>query len=245
MTNDGEEKDIIRASVTSIANSWHPPKRCNIATAQEKALKSLAKDPSVTILPADKGRCVVAMNTSDYSDNIMEHLQDENTYKRITDKRRNPTASTEKELNKPLQEICTCTTEHSSDEEQLNNKQYYRLHSTDCTPASFYGLPKIHKPDVPLRPITSSIGTSTYELSKHLVAIISPLQNSRFSVKNSRVFAERIREQTMEPDEVFVSFDVTSLFTCLPTHLALRITSERLHQYPIHSVKGQTCLLIT
>ena len=62
------------------------------------------------------------------------------------------------------------------------------------------------------------------------MAIISPLQNSRYSVKNNRVFAERIQEQTLEPDEVFVSFDVMSLFTCIPTHLALRITSERLHQ---------------
>ena len=63
----GAEKDIISASVTVIANGWRPPKRCNITTAQEKALKSLAKDPSITILPADKGRCVVVMNTSDYS----------------------------------------------------------------------------------------------------------------------------------------------------------------------------------
>ena len=162
----------------------------------------------------------------------MEHLQDENTYKRITNGRRNPTASTEKELNKLLQEIRTCTIEHGSDEEQLNNKQYYRLHSTDCTPASFYGLPKIHKPDIPLRPITSSIGSSTYELSKHLVAVISPLQNNKYSVKNSRVFADRIREQSLEPDEIFVSCDVISLFTCIPTHLALRITSERLLQDP-------------
>ena len=60
--------------------------------------------------------------------------------------------------------------------------------------------------------------------------IISPLQNNRYSVENSRVFAERIQEQTLEPDEIFVSFDVVSLFTCIPTHLALRITSERLHQ---------------
>ena len=39
--------------------------------------------------------------------------------------------------------------------------------------ASFYGLPKIHKPERPLRPITSSISSPTYAVSKHLVSILA------------------------------------------------------------------------
>ena len=108
---------------------------------------------------------MVVMNTTDFSDKIMEHLQDKNNYKRITDGCRNPMVSTEKELNKLLQEICTCTTEHGSEEEQLNNKQYYHFRSTDCTPVSFYSLPKVHKPDVPLRPITTTSCTIVETLS--------------------------------------------------------------------------------
>ena len=138
--------------------------KSNITKAQEKALKSLAEDSSVTILPADKGRSVVVMNTRDYSDEILEHLQDDNTYKRIIDRWRNPTANMEKELNKLLQEIKNLTAAHNDDKKQLDPKQCHQLHSTDCTPASFYGLPKIHKPNAPLRPLTSSIGSSTYTL---------------------------------------------------------------------------------
>jgi len=33
---------------------------------------------------------------------------------------------------------------------QFGDKLYYTLQSTDATPAAFYGLPKIHKPDVEL-----------------------------------------------------------------------------------------------
>ena len=35
-----------------------------------------------------------------------------------------------------------------------------------------YGLPKIHKPNVPLRPIVASIGSPTYALAKYLAEIL-------------------------------------------------------------------------
>ena len=84
------QKDLIRASVTSAINSWRPPLRNNITSKEEKALRDLGKDTSDTILPADKGRAVVVMNTNDYTDKINNLLNDENTYYKITDKRRKP-----------------------------------------------------------------------------------------------------------------------------------------------------------
>ena len=54
--------------------------------------------------------------------------------------------------------------------------------------------------------------------------------NNKCSVKNSRVFADRIGEFSLDPDEMFVSLDVVSLFTCIPTSLALKVTKERLQQ---------------
>ncbi|KAL9952730.1 hypothetical protein ACROYT_G040023 [Oculina patagonica] len=116
-----------------------------------------------------------------------------------------------------------------SSKKQLDPKLYYKLHSTDAIPASFYGLPKIHKADVPLRPITSAIGSPTYQLSKHLANILSPLQNNKYTVKNSVSFVEKIRTLTVNPDEIFVSFDVVSLFTCIPSNLAVEVVKERLY----------------
>ena len=102
------------------------------------------------------------------------------------------------------------------------------LHSTDSTPASFYGLPKIHKENVPLTPIMSAIGSPTYELSKYLANILSPLQNNKYTVENSASFVKKIRTLSVDPDEILVSFDVVSLFTCIPTHLAIEVVKERL-----------------
>lgn len=41
-----------------------------------------------SIVPADKGRSLIVMNTVDYKEKISNLLNDNNTYVKITDKRR-------------------------------------------------------------------------------------------------------------------------------------------------------------
>ena len=48
----------------------------------------------------------------------------------------------------------------------LKDDLYRRLYPTGAGSPKFYGLPKIHKPGIPLRPIISSIGTVTYNTAK-------------------------------------------------------------------------------
>ena len=55
---------------------------------------------------------------------------------------------------------------------------------------SFYGLPKIHKPSVPLRPIVSSVGTIVHNIARFLVPILGPLAGeTEHHVKDSRQFS--------------------------------------------------------
>ena len=92
-----------------------------------------------------------------------------------------------------------------------------------------YALPKIHKPEIPLRPIVSFTSSPTYSLSKRLVSILSPLVgNTEHHVHNSLEFAQFINKQTIEKNEVLVSFDVVSLFTKIPTDLAIQAAHKRL-----------------
>ena len=97
--------------------------------------------------------------------------------------------------------------------------------SNGCSkPALFYGLPKIHKPDVPLRPIVSHTGHPLYNTAKCLAQLLSPFSKIvRLHVENSSRLAEIVRNTTIEPDEVLVSLDVKSLFTSVPAKEAVNL----------------------
>ena len=60
----------------------------------------------------------------------------------------------------------------------INLQTYYRLcRCSVARPPKLYGLPKLHKPLISMRPIVSFSGLPTYELSKYLTTILQPLTN--------------------------------------------------------------------
>ena len=79
-----------------------------------------------------------------------------------------------------------------------------KIHTGNYTPqgavsSKFYGLPKVHKPGNPLRPIVSSTGTATYHTAKELARILKPLVgSSTHHVLNTRDFVEQIPRNKTE-----------------------------------------------
>ena len=99
----------------------------------------------------------------------------------------------------------------------MDENIYKKVYPTGASAPKFYGLPKIHKEDVPPRPIVSSIGSVTYGVAKELSRILKSLVgNSIYHVNNSKEFAEEIRNIKLERGECITSFDVTALYTSIP-----------------------------
>ncbi|XP_022796700.1 uncharacterized protein LOC111335111 [Stylophora pistillata] len=87
----------------------------------------------------------------------------------------------------------------------------------------------------PPRPITSSINCPTYQVSKHLASILSPLRNNKYTVTNSCDFVKKVSVCNITPQETMLSFDVVSLFASIPTTLAFEVTKNKLQAYPTTS----------
>ena len=57
----------------------------------------------------------------------------------------------------------------------LEDTIYKCMHPIGCISPKFYGLPIIHKTNMPLKPIVSSRGSVTYGVAKVLAKILKPL----------------------------------------------------------------------
>ena len=80
-----------------------------------------------------------------------------------------------------------------------------------------------------IRPIVLNIGTATYHLSKYLTLLVSPLSESEYTAKNSKLFVQKLKSDTIPSNYKIVSFDVKSLFTNVPLDQSIRIILNRLY----------------
>ncbi|KAK9685252.1 hypothetical protein QE152_g38179 [Popillia japonica] len=174
---DEHETETIIQEVSHILRNTAPPKK-NVTRNEYQALKTLNNDEIIIILPADKRNATVVMNRTVYEEK-MNHLILDTAYQPITS---DPTTNATVVMNRTVYEekmnhliLDTAYQPITSDpttylekttrikiknsliNEVLPKQLIPREKSSKCP--KMYGLPKIHKQDVSLRPIVSSIGS--------------------------------------------------------------------------------------
>ena len=113
----------------------------------------------------------------------------------------------------------------------FDDDELKRMRSTNPVIPLFYGLPKLHKENIPLRPIVSFCGSATYKLAKELDKRLKPLtKKSSIMIKNNSDLLDKIQDLEISEDEELVSFDVKSLFTCIPLIEIMRSVSDAIDE---------------
>ena len=94
-------------------------------------------------------------------------------------------------------------------------------------PPRMYGLPKIHKPNIPMRPITSGINSAPHRLAKSLARPLSKTLGSisNAHLRNSSDLIGRLKDMDFS-NKKLASFDVTSLFTNVSVNGALEAVTR-------------------
>ena len=147
-------------------------------------------------------------------------VNDKQTYEEL---KRDPTPSLQLKLNSKILTL--------KKTDAIDTQRYYRLRCSVPQPPKLYGLPKLHKPGIPMRPIVSFCGSPTYQLSKYLTTILQPLTDkSRRKLESTENFIDAIKTVQIPDDYKLVSFDVKSLFTSIPLQLALQCTETAIQQ---------------
>jgi hypothetical protein len=189
------------------------------------SIKSTLKSENLIIQKADKGNAVVIMKKCDYIEKCNTFIEEH----RIEELQSNPTAKFQQECKNSLKSCTILFKWHDVE----------KLTQMNPSPPRFFGLPKIHKPGVPIRPVISNVTAPNHLLARRVNDIFREQSKfaAKYSVQNSFDFINRVSKVHIPSKCILVSFDVSNLFTSVPPKEAIDIAETILVQksvpYPV------------
>lgn len=178
-------------------------------------------NPDIIAIKSDKGGHTVVMNLADYNAKLEQHLSD-GVY---VDIRINPLQfliGRETELVDQLLSLPVVS--------RFSGK--FSFQPNILSLPKFYGLPKIHKPGIPLRPILSMINSPGYFLGKlfyQLLDIVFP--RSEHHIVDVYDFIKFIGNVNINLRDILVSFDVVSMYTRIPFEMVFNMIMRRSDEF--------------
>ena len=185
-----------------------------------KILKNLVNDKSIRITSPDKGRGIVILNAHDYHDKLDTILLDTAKFSPCSENDEKLVQRLELKLNTFLRKI--------KSQNIISEMQYKQLYASGSYVGDMYGLAKVHKVNVPLRPIVSTYKTHNYDLGKFIAPMISHLAKNDYVLKNSYQFANEVSGIKNAENFHMSSFDIESLYTNVPVSETIDIILKKI-----------------
>jgi len=214
------EKNCVKSQVCKVLMSDYSQPDNSIEKVPKwikSSITSLKQDKSIIIIKADKGNTTVILDRAEY-ESKMDVLISSGPYKEAL---KDPTTVHFESTKKLLQKL--------GDDNKISKPTMWNLKPFEEVCPRIYGVPKLHKENLPLRPIVDYRYSPCYKTSLFLKKIFKTLtDNHEHTLKNSYDFVERIKDKILDPMDVMISFDVVSLFTNVPITITIQIVKRKL-----------------
>ena len=206
--NSTNLKLFLEQTQNPLANPSPHIARPNLTSQQRSTLKKLGSNPDLVIKPFDKEIGICIMDTSLYITKTEEHLADPSTYKEHNS-----------DATKAMRNDVFFILDYLYNTHRLDDvtKHHLTPPKPESTPL-LYGLPKVHKPNIPLRPLVSACDSLTDQLLNYVTHFIQPLVEILPSyIRDRKHFLQLLESLPPLPENaILVTADVASLYTNIP-----------------------------
>ena len=190
------------------------------------------KDNDLFTVPFDKGNGFCVMFKQDYFkkiDDLLKLPQFE-IYSPKSNERVHTSMVTEDRFNRALHKLITVVDNDFIGplaKNMVRRHFFNNLTGTGSHLPKLYGLAKVHKDGVPLRPVISFPGSAYHNLAKYLSKILKPIKESQINCSVNDVINDlNDLSPNVLSNKVLASFDVVSLFTNVPVMESIKLAVD-------------------
>ena len=207
----------------------------NISGPERQALKSLRDNNNIVIKQADKGGAVVVWRKDLYQAEAERQLLDRSSYKLLN-----------KDPSSDHQTLIKTTVNNFIKNKDLPPNATNLINSNPRT-SQFYMLPKIHKQNIPGRPIISAHSCPTAFISQYLDDLLRPMVEALPTYVKDSSHALNIFDgfRFRQENALIFSMDVSSLYTSISHDAGLTALEHFLEQRSVKSPPTATIVRLT
>jgi transposase-like protein len=196
-------------------------------------IKKKLTENNAVVLKADKGNSMVIIHADEYHNKIRDFITT------------NKFSITNNDLTNNFQKQIRHTVNNCSTIIPKDRKWLY----TSLNPSApvIRGLPKIHKDNIPIRPVINWKQAPAYKLAKFSSQLLQthiPLPNT-FNVKNSLHLMNDLMEIPYQQDIQLVSFDIENMYSNIPTNELYHIIRSRCFEQRLEKKLTDEILSVT
>ena len=181
------------------------------------------KAHNIKAVPYDKGQGFMLMSNEDYQNRIYKIIK-ASQFSEVKKTRKNERDPLLKEQDRIVGKL-----KDMEKKGQITERLYKDLKPIGSKSAKIYGLAKVHKPEVPLRPVVAIPGTAYDKIGKFVSHWLDKVEESKIRTSTSEV-NNSIKDVVLTEEEMIVSYDVSSLYTNVPLSECIEMAAKKLFQ---------------